>query len=301
MKVKFSLPIRGIMSFEHDTPLEFGDWSFDFQRSQTSNNIERLNIIVSNIPKENWPFVVKTTRKVGKDGVPVFPFQTQPNAFGFSKINDQIERLEGILSLFGVYEFDFNSFSEEWVQDPEDELSGGISSWKSSPRPPDPSIISEIQLSNLIPAAEVNNLQIYSLAHFRLAQAASHKGNHIEAVRHCYLFFEELFANGNSKSKQTIKEFMSSVLFTENCQNWMSKEKVKYDNLRSKRSSWFEGDSEIKRFFTYLTKLRGHLQHAKKAKSKLAWSPHRQDEYAQDAHCLLNIAFQIHGILSKAQ
>ena len=31
MKVKFSLPIRGIMSFEHDTPLEFGDWSFDFQ------------------------------------------------------------------------------------------------------------------------------------------------------------------------------------------------------------------------------------------------------------------------------
>ena len=193
MKVKFSFPVLGVLALKNTKPITLGDWKFCFRRNRKTKTINRLDIILSNVDRDSWPHLIEAKEKQTPEAVPIFPFEVQPNAFGFSKIRQTLVQLESLLGFYGVYEFDFRSVTEEWILESDDEQGSLFSKWSQSRSLPIVEPATEALLVRCIVAAGRDIPDVQSLPHFRMAQAAFHNGYFIEAVRYSYLFLEQMF------------------------------------------------------------------------------------------------------------
>jgi hypothetical protein len=289
MKVRFTLPVRGVLRVQAAVPISLNAWSFEF-RENDNGFVDQICIEIDQIPEENWPTISESKIKE-INGVPVFPFVRNPTAVSFQEIKDKILKLEGYLAPFGLTAIDFNLVKEEWFpgkNDKEVSLFSGFSLQKGTPEPICDPIGIEFT-SKLIVASNLENNIGNAVSYFRMAQFQLMSGYYIESIRYFYFFFEFLFGNGKHKKTQVLAEFDKSQKFKDYVQRQVYKEPSneflrttrKYETLAKNPGSYG--------FFEFLFDLRGAVQHASKNSPK-RWHPSLQEEFEDEAVCLMHLA-----------
>ncbi|MCA1807210.1 MAG: hypothetical protein LC687_05090 [Actinobacteria bacterium] len=292
MKVRFTMPVRGMLRIAEAAPVQLYDWAFEFIHSSESGYVEKLVIEIRQIPKENWP-TITTIEPDPTATIPVFPLLPNPKKVHFGEIEAQILNLESYLSAFGLTELVIGEVAEEWFLELGDEqisMQSGYSMTKGTPPPPTEPL-TEQEVLRCIVASNKANHTTAALAHFRMGQAEFFAGRYIEAIRHLYFAVEYLFAKGNSKKKQTSQAFSDSTELTKVVAEVLLESNdphfaalcLKYPKLLAKTSA---------SFFDFLVDLRGSLQHAN-PHTATKFHPSLQGKYEHEAICLMNVAMAV--------
>ena len=130
MKVRYILPVRGLLRVCDDSPLQIDERTFQFIVDRDTGYVDNIVIQISNVPEEKWPTLSEIQQNPTL-GMPQFPFDVNSNALRFSDIEPKIINLESYLSVFGLEAIDFPFIREEWVPDSNDERASILSGFSA--------------------------------------------------------------------------------------------------------------------------------------------------------------------------
>ena len=301
MKVRYTLPARGVLRISDAQPIVLHDWHFFFQVNEHTQFVDRIIVEIQNVPEENWP-TLRTVEQNPDAKIPRFPFAVNENALKYKDIHDKIVALESILSVFGLWAIDYSTMQEEWISQEGDEEASIFAGWK---------LESKVDLDNIAP---VNNellarciiaagrcaTDFISTAHFRLGREHFENRRYLEAIRHLFFVLEYEYGQGVSGKRKLIKNFESSAELRQVLVDEINRD----SNFILKRvSKKFKNDKQKideKTVIEYIISLRGTIQHANGYTNK-KWHPSRDKDFQLDAVFLMNVVSAIcHDRVNKA-
>ena len=295
MKVRYTFPVRGRLRKSGTGEIELSEWLFRFEGDAGTEDVKRLIVEISDIPKENWPTITTVEQNPNAD-IPTFPFAVNENAHGFQEIEPHLVNLESYLSIFGLEEIVFSELSVKWIPGDCDEIAGLQSGYSQLPGTPDDPAdpLSDEELARCIVTANSGTNKTSGLAHFRVAQNNFYQRRYIETVRHAYLCLEQLFANGKHQKNAAIKEFLKSEELTSVIKTMCFDDTApdKHFGLLLEKHQKLSDATNVVDVLEFLFHLRGELQHAKSG-TRANWHPSRQQEFKAEACFLINLAADI--------
>lgn len=292
MKVRYTLPVHGVLRKATNDPLSLQQHTFRFEVIEGTDILKSLVVEISNIPKMNWP----TLTKVEQDPaalIPRFPFERNKDAICFSETEPWLRNLESYLALFGLEGIDFDRLQEEWITEPSDDVVSMEQSfaldWKRPEGQFEP--ISNATLAHCIVASRAPEHETLFLAYFRLAQTHWFNRLYIEVIRYSYLCIESLFAEGKFKSTDVRKKLLESPeLMTIVSDHFYKAKHGPFERIRGNYPSLRAADPSG--FVKFVIQIAGQLRHANKHPN-LMWHPSQQHKFENEAACIFNVAEQI--------
>ncbi len=286
MKVRYTIPVRGVLQVAFEAPVVMDFWAFSFHVND-KGFVDRLIIELSDIPEEKWPLLIEVQQDP-EAKIPRFPFDRNPKSVKFSDIRSQLVNLEGLLGFYGLYAFEFSEIAEEWIpESDEDNKRSMLSSWSSS-SPALQSVsepITEADLARLIVAANADEESLLAFSHFRIGQEHLVNGRYIEAIRHLFFVIEYEFGEGQSRQAGLLEKFIaSSALINSVNEVLINSENKAFSALLKKYPSEMVDAKSILEFWI---KLRGRVQHTNRKKVK--WHPRDEEKFKNEAICLMNV------------
>lgn len=244
------------------------------------------------VPREKWPFQVAVEEQF-IDGIPVFPFKTQPNALKQSDIEPFLINLEAYLSLFGLRKLHIREANWEWIEEEGDHLDSGIiRSFKltsvSSEYPA--YAMSTSELTRCAAAASNSDKDSATLSLFRLGRVSHEEGKYIDAFRYFYLALENEFDIPQRKDG-AIKKIKSDSRFEQHLKSLIGDLNDK-SGLRALASIDLNSVHLGLEVFKWLFDLRGRLSHAS-SKTMKEWHPSKQHDYEDASLFALNLLDRI--------
>lgn len=303
MRVRYEFPVRGWLKLSETGKITRENWSFELKANLDTGYAEKLTIEVSQIPQDRWPTLSKVEQDANA-GIPTFPFRVNSNVFSFSEFSAELINLESYLSIFGLEEIVFEQIKEEWIVEPDDDLSTGMQGGfeRMAPDVGDSVINLTDDMFHVCAAAaatdNTSKLETAALAHFRVGQANFLKERYIESIRHLYLFIECLYGNGKYQKNTIVSEFLKSDFLIQSIHNSFFNGQdtdVLFLNVMITNNVRMS-DFEARDFLKFLVDLRGKLQHAS-PKSVANWHPSRQYQYQNEATCLMILCDEIVDVI----
>jgi len=286
MKVRYTIPVRGVLKVTFQAPIVMDSWAFSFHTND-EGFVDRLIIELSDIPEEKWPFLIKAVQD-SEAKIPRFPFDVSPNVLKFSDIRSQLVNFEGLLGFYGLYAFEFSEIAEEWIPASEEENKRSmLSSWSSS-RPALQSVsepLTEADLVRLIVAANTDEESLLAFSHFRIGQEHFVNSRYIEAIRHLFFVIEFEFGEGQSRQAGLLEKFTASPTLVNSVNEVLINSENKAFSALLKK---YPGEIiDAKSILEFWIKLRGRVQHTNKKKVK--WHPCDEEKFQNEAICLMNV------------
>lgn len=286
MKVRYTIPVRGVLQVAFQAPVVLDSWAFSFHVND-KGLVDRLIIELSDIPEEKWPFLIEVQQDP-EAKIPRFPFDRNPKAVKFSDIRTQLVNLEGLLGFYGLYAFEFSEISEEWIPESDEENKRSmLSSWSSS-RPLPESVskpLTEADLARLIVAANTDEESLLAFGHFRIGQEHLINGRYIEAIRHLFFVLEYEFGERKQTKAGLLENFSASPLLTKAiAETLINAEHRPFSALLKKYPS---RKAEMESIIDFFIDLRGQVQHTNDGKFK--WHPRDEEKFQNEAICLMNV------------
>ncbi|WP_370173022.1 MULTISPECIES: hypothetical protein [Hyphomonas] len=300
MKVRYTLPVRGILRLSETGEIQYPDMTFRFKSDEPSGFVTALELEIINIPQENWPTLIPVEQDP-EASIPRFPFDVNPKAVRFSQYLPHILNLESLLSLAGLESIDFAMVREEWIPEPDDEKIGiwaGIER-KPSEREPDADPVSDLTLAKFIAASAGEETETGGLAHFRVAADFFYQERYIDSIRYSYLAVEYLFAGGKHKKTQTLKALNAASDLIDSIEKSFKHPQVQSAAKRlQEQYSALATSLEPPAVIEWAFDLRGSIQHGNPSSPK-RWHPSRQERHQDEALLLLNIAHEACWIIAQ--
>jgi hypothetical protein len=294
MKVRYTLPVRGLLRVYDHEPLRLYEWLFDFIANEETGYIDSLAIEISNIPRDRWPTFSDVKQDLAKK-IPEFPLELNKNAFSFREIEPNIINLESYLSVFGLESIELVNIKEEWICESEDEENSCM--WKifsiSREKPKirnDP--LTQEQLARCIVASSCSENDTAVLAHFRVGKVHFLSGRFIESIRHFYMSLEYKFAHGKFRKNAVLDEFSQSDELNRVVSKVFFEEFNESFEILKHKWSILKNAKHSKDFLRFLVELRGDIQHTSQYSLK-KWHPSREHEFEHEAICVINVVEEI--------
>jgi hypothetical protein len=286
MKVRYTIPVRGVLQVAFQAPVVLDSWAFSFHVND-KRLVDRLIIELSDIPEEKWPFLIEVQQDP-QAKIPRFPFDSNPKAVKFSDIRSQLVNFEGLLGFYGLYAFEFSEIAEEWIPESEEENEKSMFSGWSSSRPPCQSVsepLTEADVCRLIVAANTDEESLLAFSHFRIGQEHLINGRYIEAIRHLFFVLEYEFGERKQTKAGLLENFVASRLLTKAiAETLINAEHKPFLALLKKYPS---RKAEMESIINFFIDLRGQVQHTNNGKFK--WHPRDEEKFQNEAICLMNV------------
>jgi hypothetical protein len=266
VRVTFSIAAKGQCRVAEDVKWCQGNFELALICSRKGKKIDRLEYTIRNVSRERWPYQVPTTLR-SQDGLPVFPFETQPNALSFVSIRDNLIKLEGVLAVSYDFVLDWSRVSEKWVSETEAdkaEWPDGMGGFTASPVKPAASFVSKDIFVKAILTAGTNDTRLLAFPHFQYAAMHHKNGNNLDTIRHSFFLIEELFAPGKFKSNELRLAFQQSQHLEHVVVNWIRKNPTRFKHLQNSHPSQFVSAHDFGSFINSIIELRGRVQHTQK-------------------------------------
>lgn len=289
MKVRYTLPARGVLRISDAQPIVLHDWHFFFQVNEHTQFVDRIIVEIQNVPEENWP-TLRTVEQDPDAKIPRFPFAVNEDAFKYNDIHDKIVALESVLSVFGLWAIDYSTMGEEWIPQEGDNQTSLMGGWKFGPRDnwDNAEPVDNGLLARCIIAAGAKPTNYVSAAHYRLGREHFENCRYLETIRHLFFFLEYEYGEGKYSKKDITKNFMAS----EELKQVLAEEIAREQNATLRRAweKFKDANSEVnvEAVIKYIVDLRGGIQHANKHTHKM-WHPSRDEKFEHDAVFLMNV------------
>lgn len=223
------------------------------------------------------------------------------------EIEHAVRTVQGLLSLYGTIDVDFERPTLEWLPDtPEEEMSIAIT---LSGKPPEIDIYKLETLSfdlvgrAVIGADAASKLEV-ALSFMRRARRDLKERRYIESIYNSFFFLEALFAAGYSDPKKVERNLLASQVVRDALASIRS---IPVDPPRgftteAEFAVWERRVKQLARsdedIIGELVRLRGSLHH-NAPKGPAAWHPDKSVDFRVSAHTLHDIALAAAHILTE--
>ncbi|WP_353118308.1 hypothetical protein [Nitratidesulfovibrio sp.] len=288
MKVRYTLPIQGILRILDQQPIIIGNFSFHFESNNNTGFVTALIIEIRNIPKEKWPTIIHA-KQDPQAKIPTFPFAPNKNALQFRDIHKNITNLENILSIFGLWSINMAALKAEWIFEDGDEHTSIFAGGETLPKS-----LSDVfypvdnnTLSLCIIASGKDNPNIYAVSNFRTGRMHFDNMRYIDSIRHLFFFLEYEFGNGKYKKKDLKNEFRAAAELIDAIKNVL-RENEHYAHILARKIELYNNTPKEFAIIDFFIDLRGELQHANRHTFN-KWNSSQEEEYEHVAAFLLDV------------
>ncbi len=291
MKCRYKFAIEGKIKPTVLHPINVRGLEYDFLTNE-NGVITHISVTTGHVDKRSWPIVQESNEagvklEINIPSEPHYPFILQ-----------ELQVIEGLLSIYGMEKIDYENFHVEWLPNSEDEknqlamynFSTGKNEIEDSSLPP----LSFDLLARPIIGAPLGEKSEVTLSFFRKGRIDVKNSRYIEAIYDFYFVMESAYGDGKFKKAQIVQSFMKSKelvsIVKESLQNPCEiiqrehKLRLQFQEKYAKKS--------VEQVISEIVELRGFLHHHT-AKRKDIWHPEKHKEYEMEAIFLQDVCFKI--------
>jgi len=290
MKCKYRFRADGKLKPSILAPISVRGWTYEFE-ANNDGIVTHISVTVNSISKEHWP----TMKESQTPGVKA-EINIPDVAFPFVKM--ELRVIEGLLSLYGLREVDFNSVNTEWIPESEEEKQSlSIFSFKRSYQdiPDSKRLATSFDIiARSVIGANLGHDNEVVLSFYRKGRNDIDEQRYIEGIYNFYFMFESAYAQGQFKKAKVTEAFLSSETFTSIIEKAVEDPgQIILGNkeLLPKFTQYYQG-KPIGEVVERIVELRGFLHHHT-SKRKGIWHPEDHEAHELDAIVFQNIAFGI--------
>ena len=297
MRAQLTYPVEASFHLTEHWPLALHDLEVRFDA--VDGRIDAIVCIWPLGPEDRPPTIAPMEE--GQRGIGKLDFHLVRR----EEIEHLVRTVQGLLSLHGTIDVDFERPKLEWLPEtPEEEMSIAIT---VSGKPPDVDVYKPEKLSfelvgrAVLGADAASKLEV-ALSFLRRARRDLKERRYIEAIYNSFFFLETLFAAGYSDPKKVEKSLLASDVVRSAIAAIRSFpiDPPRGFTTRAELAVWDERVKQLARtdeeIVGELVRLRGSLHH-NAPKGPAAWHPDKSLDFRVHAHTLHDIALACAHIL----
>lgn len=291
MKCRYKFAIEGRIKPSVVHPIRARGLEYEFSTNE-NGIITHISVTTVNVDKRSWPIV----RESEDPGVKLdISIPSEPH---YPLILQELQVIEGLLSIYGMEKIDYENFDVEWLPASEEEKNQlAICSYSTSKNaiedcelPP----LSFDLLARPIIGAPLGKKSEVTLSFFRKGRIDVKNSRYIEAIYDFYFVIESAYGDGKFKKAQIVQSFMKSkdlVCIVEELLRDPGDIIQREQKLRSRFQKEYANKS-VEKVISEIVELRGFLHHHT-AKRKDIWHPEKHKDYEMEAIFLQELCFRI--------
>jgi hypothetical protein len=298
VRCEYRFKVHGKLRLNQSHPITVNGHVYRFHITPDSGRVEAITVEVRADDAADWPTV---TRLAVDPRIPKAPkFHINIPSPAWNVIRDELQTVEGLLSLYGLDAIDATAPQRRYIPDTESEaqhLAVNDFQVNSQPRPDSEFPISgfDVVARSVLAVNDTRELQV-ALSFFRKGRLDMHADRFIDAFYDFFFVIETLFAEGNSRTRAMMDAFSASPILLN-----ATRDALAGEGLALQARNRPEGIGRLKDRYirddpietlAALVETRGFLHHHSRKRPD-AWHPDRHADFGVDAVLIEQIAFHV--------